>query len=136
MADLSFVWHGDPDDPFVTVEDMMRILRLTGANDEERLKQFRRFLEAKPKAKQGSPELNPPTPCVSDGDSTTPRNALSTREGGQRPDASFEDDVRLAAPLPGLHREGVREHPHEALHDRVRPDAGQGQGRLHVAHLP
>ena len=40
------VLHGDPDDPFVSPEDMIRILRLMGERDERKLNELRLLLEA------------------------------------------------------------------------------------------
>ena len=39
------VLHGDPDDPFASPEDIIRILRLMGERDERKLRAFRRFLK-------------------------------------------------------------------------------------------
>ena len=40
------VLHGDPNDPFVSVDDMIRLLRLMGERDELKLSQLRRILKA------------------------------------------------------------------------------------------
>ena len=45
MPSQPIVLHGDPDDPFASPEDIIRILRLMGERDERKLRAFRRFME-------------------------------------------------------------------------------------------
>ena len=37
------VLHGDPEDPFASPKDIVRILRLVGERDERKLRAFKRF---------------------------------------------------------------------------------------------
>jgi hypothetical protein len=45
MPSQPIVLHGDPDDPFASPEDIIRILRLMGERNERKLRAFRHFLE-------------------------------------------------------------------------------------------
>jgi hypothetical protein len=40
------VLHGDPNDPFASPKDIIRILRLMGERDERKLNAFRLLMEA------------------------------------------------------------------------------------------
>ena len=71
------VLHGDPEDPFASPKDIVRILRLMGERDEQRLSAFRSFLET-PSAEELS-GMTPPIVPHGDLEERTSRR-LSTSE--------------------------------------------------------